>query len=147
VAKIAIPVGTGQLVRHFTRDSRLEELNVPAGLLYTLNSKMAIRMTNTAATTAPKCHIVFDRVIDRDAVIIKLIVTKWRATKSTLLRAEEVEVPPNPKLNSPSNPNAQSNWNSKEKLLDGKASPQREESIDGDLRRIGIGIGTRERLE
>ena len=98
VAKIAIPVGTGQLVHNFTRDSSLEELNVPAGLLYTLNSKMAIRMTNTAATTAPKCHIVFNRVIDQDAVIIKLIVTKWRATKSTLVRAEEVEVPPKPKI-------------------------------------------------
>ncbi len=98
VAKIAIPVGTGQLVHHFMRDSRLEELNVPAGLFYTLNSKMVISTTNMAATTAPKCHIVFNRVIDQDAVIIKLIVTKWRATKSTLLRAEEVEVPPKPNI-------------------------------------------------
>jgi len=55
--------------------------------------------------------------------------------------------PPKPKSNSQSNPNAQSNWNSDEKSFNGKASPQREESIDGDLRRIGIGIGTRERLE
>jgi len=76
VAKIAIPVGTGQLVRHFMHDFRLEELNVPAGLLYTLNPKMAIRTTNTAVMTASKCHIVFDRVINQDAVIIKLIVTK-----------------------------------------------------------------------
>ena len=98
VAKITIPVGTGQLVHHFMRDSRLEELNVPAGLLNTLNLKMAISTTNTAATTAPKCHIVFNRVINRDTVIIKLIVTKWRATKSTLLHAEEVEVPPKSKI-------------------------------------------------
>jgi len=58
-----------------------------------------------------------------------------------------LKCPPNPKSNCPSNPNAQSNWNSDEKSFDGKASPRREESIDGDLRRIGIGIGTRERLE
>jgi hypothetical protein len=32
-------------------------------------------------------------------------------------------------------------------LFDGKATPQRDESIDGDLRRIEIEIGTRERLE
>ena len=76
----------------------VEKLEVPAGLLDTLNSKMAISTTNTAATAAPKCHIVFDRVIDRDAIIIKLIVTKWRAAKSTLVRAEEVEVPPKPKI-------------------------------------------------
>jgi hypothetical protein len=64
VAKIAIPVGTGQLVRHFMRDFRLEKLNIPAGLLYTLNPNMAIRSTNTAATTAPKQHIVFNRAVD-----------------------------------------------------------------------------------
>jgi hypothetical protein len=64
VAKNAIPVGTGQLVRHFTNDSRLEELNVSAGLLYTLNPKMAIRSTNTVATRAPKRHTVFDRAVD-----------------------------------------------------------------------------------
>jgi len=51
-----------------------------------------------AAMTAPKCHIVFNRVIDQNTIIIKLIITKWRATKSTLLRAEEVEVPPKPKI-------------------------------------------------
>ena len=54
VAKIAIPVGTGQLVRHFMHDFRLEELNVPAGLLYTLNPKMVIRSMNMTATMAPK---------------------------------------------------------------------------------------------
>jgi hypothetical protein len=59
----------------------------------------------------------------------------------------KLKSPPNPKSNSPSNPNAQSNWNSDEKLFDGKATPQRDESIDGDLRRIKIEIGTRERLE
>jgi hypothetical protein len=64
VAKIAIPVGTGQLVRHFMRDFRLEKLNIRAGLLYTLNPNMAIRSTNTAATTAPKQHIVFNRAVD-----------------------------------------------------------------------------------
>jgi hypothetical protein len=147
VAKIAIPVGTGQLVRHFTRDSRLEELDVPAGLLYTLNLKMAIRLTNMVATTAPKRHIVFDRAFNQYAVVIKWIGTKRSAAKSTLLRAEEVEVPPNPKSNSPSKPNTQSNWNSDEKLFGRKASPRRKGSIDGDLRRIVIGIGTRERLE
>jgi len=98
VAKFAIPVGAGQLVHHFTRDSRLEKLEVPAGLLDTLNSKMAISTTYTATTTAPKCHIIFNRVIDRDAIILKLIVNKWRATKSTLVCAEEVEVPPKPKI-------------------------------------------------
>jgi hypothetical protein len=97
VAKIAISVGTGQLVRHFTRDSRLEELDVPAGLLYTHNLKMAIRLTNTVATMAPKRHIVFDRAFERYAVIIKWIGAERSATKSTLLRAEEVEVPPKPK--------------------------------------------------
>ena len=47
---------------------------------------MAISTTNTATTTAPKCNIIFDRVIDRDAIILKLIL------------AEEVEVPPKPKI-------------------------------------------------
>jgi hypothetical protein len=58
-----------------------------------------------------------------------------------------LKFPPNTKSNSLSNPNVQSNWNSDEKSFGRKASPGREESIDGDLRRIGIGIGTRERLE
>jgi hypothetical protein len=81
------------------RDSRLEELNVPAGCPDTLNLKMAIRLMLTAATMAPKCHIVFDRLVDRYAIVIKWIGTKRSATKSTLLHAEEVEVPPKPKIN------------------------------------------------
>ncbi len=98
MVQIAIPVGTGQLVRYFMCEFRLKELNVPAGLLYTLNPKMAIRSTNTEATTAHKRHIVFDRAVDWYAVVIKWIGTERSATKSTLLRAEEVEVPPKPKI-------------------------------------------------
>ena len=98
MAKIAISVGSGQLVRHVMRDSRLEELNVPAGCLDTFNLKMAIRSTLTPVTTATKHHIVFDRVVDRYAVVIKWIGTKRSASEFTLLRAEEVEVPPKPKI-------------------------------------------------